>query len=49
MNFELPMAKAIGWNYGEKSCNGKIAETDMITDDQIKEAIRRQDSLGRCL
>ena len=43
------MAKAIGWDYGIKNDYGKIAETDMITDDQIKEAIRRQDSLGRCL
>ena len=41
--------EAIGWDYGIKNDYGKIAETDMITEDQIKEAIRRQDSLGRCL
>ena len=45
------MANAIGLDYGVKWGDGNITETyiRMITEEQIKGAIRRQDSLGRCL
>ena len=45
------MANAIGRDYGEEWGDGNITETyiRMITEENIKGAIRRQDSLGRCL
>jgi putative protease len=40
------MANAIGWNYDEKSCNGKIAETDMKrTDIEIMAPVGCMESL----
>ena len=45
------MANAIGCDYGDKRGDGNITEIHirMITEELIKGAIRRQDSLGRCL